>query len=95
MKRVENLQARDTRMNLQRCRVSIASTTIVATTDLGPLGFPFIVSWRPSVRVHLDGAPVVTVDDSKLQPGQQIVSDTLIEVGIVFCHEALPANGYL
>lgn len=50
---------------------------LIATTGLGAVGglftaFPFVMSMTPSARARAMGAPV-TVDISKLEPGQRLV----------------------
>ncbi|HED18865.1 MAG TPA: ubiquinol-cytochrome c reductase iron-sulfur subunit, partial [Gammaproteobacteria bacterium] len=57
--------------NPKRRKLLIAAASVVGTAGLVAAGIPFIESWWPSERARAAGAPV-TVDASKLEPGQQI-----------------------
>ncbi len=54
-----------------RRRFLVNTTTVVGAAGLGATVWPFIASLNPSERARQAGAPV-TVDFSKIGPGQQI-----------------------
>jgi len=55
----------------QRRRFLTASTAVVGAAGLAAAAWPFIASWQPSERTIAAGGPV-SVDVSKLEPGQQL-----------------------
>jgi len=61
----------DTEKNLSRRRFLVNTTTVVGAAGLSAAVWPFIASLNPSERARLAGAPV-TIDFSKIEPGQQI-----------------------
>lgn len=58
-------------VNKQRRRWLVATTGLVGAAGLAVLGTPFVEYFLPSQRAKVAGAPV-SVDVSKLEPGQQI-----------------------
>lgn len=54
-----------------RRRFLAMSTAVVGAAGVAVAAWPFVASWQPSERARAAGAPV-TVDISKLQPGQQV-----------------------
>jgi len=58
-------------INLKRRRMLIAGATVVGGIGVVAVAIPFIKYMEPSDRARNAGAPV-TVDISKLEPGQQI-----------------------
>jgi ubiquinol-cytochrome c reductase iron-sulfur subunit len=60
-----------TDVDSQRRRFLTASTAVVGAAGAAAVGWPYIVSWQPSERAIAAGGPV-TVDVSKLEPGQQV-----------------------
>jgi ubiquinol-cytochrome c reductase iron-sulfur subunit len=57
--------------DLRRRRFLTMSTAVVGAAGAAAATWPFLASWQPSERARAAGAPV-TVDISKLQPGQQM-----------------------
>lgn len=57
--------------DLRRRRFLTMSTAVVGAAGAAAAAWPFLASWQPSERARAAGAPV-TVDISKLQPGQQL-----------------------
>ena len=57
--------------NVSRRRFQLRTTTVVGAAGLSAAVWPFIASLKPSERARQTGAPV-TVDFSKIEPGQQI-----------------------
>ncbi|GMQ88696.1 MAG: ubiquinol-cytochrome c reductase iron-sulfur subunit [Gammaproteobacteria bacterium] len=57
--------------NPKRRKLLIATASVVGAAGLVATGIPFYESWWPSERARAAGAPV-TVDASKLEPGEQI-----------------------
>ncbi len=55
----------------KRRRLLIAAATVVGGAGVVAAIVPFIQSWNPSARARSAGAPV-SVDFSKLEPGQQM-----------------------
>jgi len=55
----------------RRRRFLTMSTAVVGAAGAAAATWPFLASWQPSERARAAGAPV-TVDISKLQPGQQM-----------------------
>ena len=49
----------------------IGATTVTAAIGAGFAAVPFVKSWKPSAKARAAGAPV-TVDISKLQPGEML-----------------------
>jgi ubiquinol-cytochrome c reductase iron-sulfur subunit len=62
----------DQGVNPGRRRFLTATTAVVGGAGAIAAAVPFIASWQPSARAQQAGAPV-TVDISKLQPGQRVV----------------------
>ena len=60
-----------TDIDSQRRRFLTASTTAVGTAAIAAATWPFVATWQPSERALAAGAPI-TVDISRLEPGQQI-----------------------
>jgi len=56
-----------------RRRFLTLTTTAVGAVGAGFAAVPFLASWAPSERAKALGAPV-TIDISKIEPGQQIVA---------------------
>lgn len=54
-----------------RRRFLIGATSVVGGIGVVGAAVPFVASWKPSARAEAAGAPV-TVNISKLEPGQQI-----------------------
>lgn len=54
-----------------RRRFLTMSTAVVGAAGAGVAAWPFLATWRPSERARAAGAPV-TIDISRLQPGQQV-----------------------
>ena len=54
-----------------RRRFLIGATSVVGAVGAGYAAVPFVASWNPSAKAEAAGAPV-TVNVSKLEPGQQI-----------------------
>ena len=55
-----------------RRRFLTATTAVVGAIGVGAAAVPFVMSWKPSARAEVAGAPV-NVDISKLEPGQRII----------------------
>lgn len=55
----------------RRRRFLTMSTAVVGAAGVAVSAWPFVASWQPSERARAAGAPV-TVDISRLQPGQQM-----------------------
>ena len=55
-----------------RRRFLTATTAVVGAVGAAFVAVPFVQSWKPSARAALAGAPV-TVDISKLEPGQRLM----------------------
>ena len=55
-----------------RRRFLTATTAVVGGIGVAFAAVPFVKSWLPSARAQLAGAPV-TVDISKLEPGQRLM----------------------
>lgn len=62
----------DQGVNPGRRRFLTATTAVVGGAGALAAAVPFIASWQPSARAQQAGAPV-TVDISKLGPGQRLV----------------------
>ena len=62
-----------TGVDVGRRRFLTLSTTAVGAVGAGFAAVPFIASLAPSERAKALGAPV-TIDISKLEPGQQVVA---------------------
>jgi ubiquinol-cytochrome c reductase iron-sulfur subunit len=60
-------------VDVGRRRFLTLTTTAVGAVGAGFAAVPFIASWLPSERAKALGAPV-TIDISKIEPGQQIVA---------------------
>ncbi len=60
-----------TRADPRRRRFLTMSTAVVGAAGAAAAAWPFLASWQPSERARAAGAPV-TIDISKLQPGQQM-----------------------
>ncbi|MEC9483539.1 MAG: ubiquinol-cytochrome c reductase iron-sulfur subunit [Halomonas sp.] len=58
-------------VNKGRRRFLVGATTVVGAAGAVGVAVPFVASWQPSARALAAGAPV-TVDISKVAPGQQI-----------------------
>ena len=56
-----------------RRRFLTLTTTAVGAVGAGFAAVPFLASWAPSERAKALGAPV-TIDLSKIEPGQQIIA---------------------
>ncbi|HUS23353.1 MAG TPA: ubiquinol-cytochrome c reductase iron-sulfur subunit [Candidatus Binatia bacterium] len=56
-----------------RRRFLTLSTSVVGAVGAGFAAVPFVASWMPSEKAKALGAPV-TLDISKIEPGQQIVA---------------------
>ncbi len=56
-----------------RRRFLTLTTTAVGAVGTGFAAVPFLASWAPSERAKALGAPV-TIDISKMEPGQQVVA---------------------
>ncbi|WP_166268506.1 ubiquinol-cytochrome c reductase iron-sulfur subunit [Marinobacter caseinilyticus] len=54
-----------------RRRFLIGATSAVGAVGAGAAAVPFVASWNPSAKAEAAGAPV-TVNVSKIEPGQQI-----------------------
>jgi ubiquinol-cytochrome c reductase iron-sulfur subunit len=61
----------NTDIDAQRRRFLTASTAVVGAAGVAAAAWPFIAAWQPSERALAAGAPI-TVDISRLEPGQQI-----------------------
>lgn len=61
----------DNGVDKSKRRFLTAATTVVGAVGVGFVAVPFLASWKPSARARAAGAPV-TVDISKLEPGQLI-----------------------
>lgn len=59
-------------VNHERRRVLIGATAAVGAAGAVGAAVPFVQSWSPSARAKAAGAPV-SVDISKLEPGQKLV----------------------
>ncbi len=59
-------------VNKGRRRLLIGATSAVGAVGAVGVAVPFVASWMPSAKARSAGAPV-TVDVSKLEPGQQAV----------------------
>ena len=57
--------------DVQRRRFLCVSTAVVGAAGIVGGAWPFLAAWRPSARARAAGAPV-TVDFSRLEPGQQV-----------------------
>ncbi|NKC16156.1 MAG: ubiquinol-cytochrome c reductase iron-sulfur subunit [Gammaproteobacteria bacterium] len=55
-----------------RRRFLTATTSVVGAVGAAYAAVPFVTSWQPSARAKAIGAPI-TVDYSKIEPGQLIV----------------------
>ena len=55
-----------------RRRFLTATTTVVGAVGAAYVAVPFVTSWQPSARAKAIGAPI-TVDYSKIEPGQMVV----------------------
>ncbi len=58
-------------INRQRRRFLTTATTVVGAIGAGAVSVPFIMSWMPSERAKVAGAPV-QFDLSQLEPGRQV-----------------------
>ncbi|HEX5354475.1 MAG TPA: ubiquinol-cytochrome c reductase iron-sulfur subunit [Rhodanobacteraceae bacterium] len=58
-------------INKGRRRFLTASTAVIGAGGLALTALPFVKTWLPSARAQAAGAPV-TVDVSKLEPGQML-----------------------
>ena len=58
-------------VDLKRRRILTGATGVVGAAGATFLAVPFVSSWQPSEKAKAAGAPV-TVDISKLQPGQML-----------------------
>ena len=54
-----------------RRRFLIGATSVVGGVGVVGAAVPFVASWNPSAKAEAAGAPV-TVNISKIEPGQQI-----------------------
>lgn len=61
-------------VNTSRRTFLIGATSAVGAVGVVGLAVPFVKSWQPSARAKNAGAPV-TVDISKLEPGQRVVRE--------------------
>ena len=59
-------------VNTGRRRFLTATTAVVGGIGVACAAVPFVKSWLPSAKAELAGAPV-TVDISKLEPGQRLM----------------------
>ncbi|WP_261844203.1 ubiquinol-cytochrome c reductase iron-sulfur subunit [Aliamphritea ceti] len=59
-------------VNKGRRRLLVGATSVVGAVGAVGAAVPFVASWSPSAKARTAGAPV-TVDVSKIEPGQQIV----------------------
>ena len=62
----------DQGVNTGRRRFLTATTAVVGAGGAIAAAVPFLKTWQPSARAQVAGAPV-TVDISKLEPGQRVV----------------------
>jgi len=60
-------------VDVGRRRFLTLTTSVVGAVGTGFAAVPFLASWAPSERAKALGAPV-TIDISKIEPGQQIVA---------------------
>ena len=58
-------------INKQRRYFLIGATAAVGAVGIGGAAVPFVASWAPSAKAWALGAPV-TIDISKLQPGEML-----------------------
>ncbi len=58
-------------VSLGRRRFLIGATSVVGGVGVVGAAVPFVASWNPSAKAEAAGAPV-TVNISKIEPGQQI-----------------------
>jgi ubiquinol-cytochrome c reductase iron-sulfur subunit len=61
-------------VNTSRRTLLIGLTSGVGAVGVAALAVPFVKSWQPSARAKNAGAPV-SVDISKLEPGQRVVRE--------------------
>lgn len=61
-------------VNTSRRTFLIGATSAVGAAGVVGLAVPFVKSWQPSARAKNAGAPV-TVDVSKIEPGQRVVRE--------------------
>jgi ubiquinol-cytochrome c reductase iron-sulfur subunit len=59
-------------VNTGRRRFLTVTTAVVGAVGVAGAAVPFVQSWKPSARALTAGAPI-TVDISKLEPGQRLI----------------------
>lgn len=60
-----------TGFNKQRRYFLIGATSVVGAVGVGGAAVPFVAAWMPSAKARALGAPI-TIDISKLQPGEML-----------------------
>ena len=70
----EGESVEESAINKCRRRFLTAATSVVGAVGVVGLAVPFVGSWYPSAKAKAAGAPV-TVDLSKIQPGEMITEE--------------------